>query len=60
MGLSKELIEERILRRLKLIYLRKKVGARVNSMYLQKKDEYDLITYKCLVSDDGNVMKEVY
>ena len=61
MGLSKELIEERILRKVKIdIFKEEKWGARVNSMYLQKKDEYDLITYKCLVSDDGNVMKEVY
>ena len=60
-GLTIELIEEKILRKIKIdMFKEEKWGVRINSMYLQKKDEYDLVTYKCLVSDDGNVMKEVY
>ena len=58
---DRELLLKKITRPLRLIKFREeKWGPIVNSLYLERKDQFDVITFSMVRSRDFNVMQEVY
>jgi hypothetical protein len=59
--LDQDLLREQVIRPHRLIQFREAMwGPLVNSLYLQRKDEFDIITFTMVRSRDYNVMQEVY
>ena len=59
--LSEELLLQTLARPHKVVkYREERWGPRVNSLYLQRKERYDLIRYRRLEAANADVMQEVY
>ena len=59
--LNQDLLREQVIRPHRLIQYRESMwGPFVNGLYLQRKDEFDIITFSMVRSRDYNVMQEVY
>lgn len=64
--LKNSLMDEKILtettsRPLKIVKFREeRWGPRASSLYLKHKESYDLVTYRCLMSINSDVMQEIY
>ena len=60
-NLSEELLIEMLCRPHKIVHFREETwGPRINSIYLNKKENYDLVTYRRLESNNADIMQEVY